>query len=60
MKTKIEIKNRWTGKIIFELETDNNSMKKTVETYIKKELETKYRADLTRANLTRADLTVPT
>ena len=30
MKTKIEIKNKITGKILFEFETENNSVKKTV------------------------------
>ncbi len=31
MKIKIEIKNRFTGKIIFEFETENNTIKKTLE-----------------------------
>jgi uncharacterized protein YjbI with pentapeptide repeats len=57
MKVKLQIKNRWTGSVIFELETENNSMRKTVDAYIKQELETKWRADLTRANLTGANLT---
>jgi hypothetical protein len=27
MKVKIEIKNRWTGKLIFEYESENNTIK---------------------------------
>ena len=63
MKIKLQIKNRWTGSVIFELETENNTMRQTVEAYIKEELlKGKYRANLTdadliRANLTSADLT---
>ena len=57
MKTRLEIKNRFTGKIIFEFETENNTIKKTIDAYIKQELKTKFRADLTDANLTDADLT---
>jgi len=30
MKLKIEIKNRWTGKILFEFETENNTVKTTL------------------------------
>jgi len=30
MKVKIEIKNRWTGKLIFEYESENNTIKETV------------------------------
>ena len=30
MKAKIEIKNRITGKILFEFETENNNVKKTL------------------------------
>ena len=55
MKLNIQIKNRYTGSIIFELETENNSIKKTIEAYIEKSKP--YRADLTRANLADADLT---
>jgi len=29
-KIKIEIKNRWTGRIIFEYESENNTIKKTL------------------------------
>ena len=35
MKVKIEIKNRFTGKVIFELETENNTIKKTLIEAIK-------------------------
>ena len=51
MKVKVEIKNRWTGIVLFEYEDDDNTIKKTVE---------KARgegADLTGADLTGADLT---
>jgi uncharacterized protein YjbI with pentapeptide repeats len=58
MKTKLEIKNRFTGKIIFEFETENNSIRKTVQEYITQELKNgKYRANLAGANLTDANLT---
>jgi hypothetical protein len=58
MKTKLEIKNRFTGNIIFEFETENNSIKKTVQEYIKQELASgKWCADLTHADLTDANLT---
>ena len=30
MKIKIEIKNRWTGKVLFEFETENNTVKETL------------------------------
>ena len=29
-KIKIEIKNRWTGKILFEYEKENNTIKDTL------------------------------
>ena len=35
MKVKIEIKNRFTGKVLFEFETENNTIQKTVEEAIK-------------------------
>jgi len=58
MKLKIEIKNRWTGNVIFEFETENNTIAKTVAEYIRQETEAgKYRADLTDADLTDANLT---
>ena len=50
MKTKIEIKNRWTRKILFEFETENNSIKKTLEKAIQEH------TDLIDANLREADL----
>ncbi len=34
-KLKIEIKNRWTGSILFEYEKENNTLKDTVEQAIK-------------------------
>ena len=56
---KIEIKNRWTGSIIFSYEKENNTMSETIKEYIHQEcvVNNKYRANLTRANLTDADLT---
>ena len=54
---KIEIKNRFTGKIIFEFSKENNTIKDTVKEYIKKELESgKSSADLSSADLRSADL----
>jgi hypothetical protein len=53
MKIKIEIKNRFTGKIIFEFETENNTIAKTVNEYIK---QFGTRANLTGANLYEANL----
>ena len=47
---KIEIKNRWTGNILFEYLSENNTIKKTVSEAIKSE------ANLRRANLRGADL----
>lgn len=47
---KIEIKNRWTGNILFEYLSENNTIKKTVSEAIKSG------ADLRRANLRRANL----
>jgi hypothetical protein len=55
MKIKLQITNRCTGSVIFKLETENNTMRKTIEAYVKKELsEGKSRADLTGADLTGA------
>lgn len=51
MKLKIEIKNRWNGKIIFEFETEGNTMAKTIAEYVRQ-----CRANLSRANLSDADL----
>ena len=47
---KIEIKNRWTGNILFEYLSENNTIKKTVAEAIKSG------ADLRGANLRGADL----
>lgn len=47
---KIEIKNRWTGTIIFEYEKENNTIKDTVIEAVKSG------ADLHGANLNGADL----
>lgn len=54
---KIEIKNRFTGKIIFEFSKENNTIKDTVKEYIKKELESgKSYANLSSADLRSANL----
>ena len=57
---KIEIKNRWTGNILFEYLSENNTIKKTVSEAIKSEANLRGAnlcgADLRRANLRRADL----
>jgi len=50
MKTRIEIKNRWTGAIIFELETENNSIKKTLLKAIEE------KKDLSDSNLSGSNL----
>ena len=50
MKLKIEIKNRFTGKILFEFETENNTVKTTLLEAIKQG------ADLRGADLQGADL----
>ena len=47
---KIEIKNRWTGNILFEYLSENNTIKKTVSEAIKNG------ANLREANLCGADL----
>ena len=52
---KIEIKNRWTGNILFEYLSENNTIKKTVSEAIKSEANLR-RANLRRANLRRANL----
>lgn len=48
-KIKLQIKNRFTGSIIFEYEKENNTIAETVKEYIRHEIEdnNKYRADLT-------------
>ena len=55
MKTKIEIKNRFTGLIIFEFECDGNTILKTVKEAIKNKANLSG-ADLSEANLRWADL----
>ena len=50
MKVKIEIKNRITGKVLFEMEGEDNSVKKTLEEAVKNN------ADLGGAYLGGADL----
>ena len=50
MKLKIEIKNRWTGKILFEYENENNTI---IDTLIEA---VKQGADLRGANLQGANL----
>ena len=49
-KVKIEIKNRWTGSVLFEYEKENNTIKDTVEKAVE------VRANLRGANLARANL----
>ena len=52
---KIEIKNRWTGNILFEYLSENNTIKKTVSEAIKSEADLR-EADLRGADLREADL----
>ena len=52
---KIEIKNRWTGNILFEYLSENNTIKKTVSEAIKSEANLRG-ADLCGADLCGADL----
>jgi hypothetical protein len=49
-KIKIQIKNRWTGSIIFEYESENNTIKNTLKEAVM------YGANLSGADLSRADL----
>ena len=55
MKMKIEIKNRWTGKVLFEFETENNTVKATLLEGIKQCAYLRD-ADLRDADLRGADL----
>jgi len=55
MKVKIEIKNRFTGKVLFEFETENNTIKETVLEAVKNKINLRS-ADLSSANLRSADL----
>ena len=52
---KIEIKNRFTGKIIFEFSKENNTIKDTVEEAVKNKISL-YGASLDGASLDRASL----
>ena len=54
MKTKIEIKNIF-GKLLFEFECENNTVKKTVKKAIESSTDLRY-ADLSYADLSSADL----
>jgi uncharacterized protein YjbI with pentapeptide repeats len=70
MKVKIEIKNRFTGKILFEFETENNTILKTLKEAIMRDADLRGAdlrdaylrdaylrgADLRGANLSDADL----
>ena len=49
-KVKIQIKNRWTGSILFEYEKEDNTIKDTLIEALKND------ADLSGANLSGADL----
>ena len=55
MKIKIEIKNRFTGDIIFEFEKDNNTIKDTIIESIKNNANLRG-ANLSCANLSGANL----
>ena len=55
MKTKIEIKNRWFGTVLFTYEKENNTIKDTLLEAIKSEADL-YGADLYGAYLRGADL----
>ncbi len=54
-KIKIEIKNRWTGSILFEYEKENNTLKDTVEKAVEEGANLE-EADLEEANLEGAYL----
>ena len=54
-KIKIEIKNRWTGKILFEYEKENNTIKDTVVEAVSRGADLRD-ADLRGADLRDADL----
>lgn len=57
-KIKLQIKNRFTGSIIFEYEKENNTIRETVKEFIRQEIEVnkKSYANLSSANLRYADL----
>lgn len=50
MEIKIEIKNRWTGDILYELEKEDNTIKDTLKEAVKSD------ANLSDANLSEANL----
>ena len=52
---KIKIKHRYTDKIVFEYETENNTIKKTVEEAVRQEVNL-HAADLSEADLSGAKL----
>jgi uncharacterized protein YjbI with pentapeptide repeats len=52
---KIEIKNSWTGKILFEYEKEDNTLKNTLIEAIKQDIDLRG-VDLSRADLRGADL----
>ena len=56
MKLKIEIKNRFTGEVIFEYESENNTIAKTVNELVRIANEKGENADLRSADLRSADL----
>jgi len=55
---KIQIKNRFTGLIIFEYEKENNTISETVKEFIRQEIDENKKswADLSKADLLGADL----
>ena len=55
MKVKIQIKNHWTGNVIFELETENNTIKKTLLEAIKTGINLRG-SDLRGCDLSGSDL----
>jgi uncharacterized protein YjbI with pentapeptide repeats len=62
-KIKLQIKNRFTGSVIFEYESENNTISETVKEFIRQEVEVNKKssadlssADLRFANLSSADL----
>ena len=55
MKIKLEIKNRFTGKVLFEFETENNTIKETLQRAYLEGANLKG-ANLKAANLTRGNV----
>ena len=54
-KVKIQIKNRWTGSILFEYEEEDNTIKDTLIEAVKNNADLR-NADLSNADLSNADL----